>query len=64
MILQALGGFVFGFILGMMLNSYLLRNVPKEKMTGDRSIRLKYGALNWLIALGFMFFMIKFGNVK
>lgn len=64
MILHALGGFVFGFILGMFLNSHLLRDVPKEKLTTDRSIRLKYGALNWMIAFAFMALMIWAGKIN
>ena len=45
------GGFLIGMILGGLLNGYLLRHRPREEWRTNRSLRLKYGALNWLIAL-------------
>ncbi len=62
--LFGISGLVVGFIIGMMLNSYLLRDVPKEKFTNDRSIRLRYGLLNWGVALLFMALMLMIGQTK
>jgi dipeptide/tripeptide permease len=44
-------GFVIGFLLGMIANAYLLRGVSRERLRTDRDIRLKYGALNWGLAV-------------
>lgn len=62
--LYGIGGLVFGFIIGMALNAYLLQDVPKEKYTKDRGLRLKYGLLNWIIAILFMFIMIAIAKTK
>lgn len=62
--LLSISGLVFGFIIGMILNSYLLRDIPKEKLTTDRNIRLKYGLLNWAIAVIFMTIMFMIGQTK
>ena len=43
-------GFITGFICGMLINLYLLKDVPREKLR-DKNVRLKYGGLNWGIAL-------------
>ena len=44
-------GFIGGFILGLMLLSFLLRNVSKEDLVNDPYIKWKYGILNWVIAI-------------
>lgn len=62
MIILGLGGFIFGFVMGLILNSYLLRNVPPENYTKDKSIRIKYGLLNWSIAIIFMILMLLIGQ--
>jgi hypothetical protein len=49
--LYALTGFALGFIAGMIANAYLLRDVPRAKYLNDKSMRLRYGSLNWAIAL-------------
>lgn len=64
MILLGLGGFVFGFVLGMALNGYLLRDIPPEAYTKDKSIRIKYGLLNWSIAIIFMILMLFIGQLN
>lgn len=46
-----LTGFIIGFIAGMIVNAYLLRGVPRETYMNDKNMRLKYGALNWILAL-------------
>ena len=44
-------GFIVGFIAGMIANRYLLRDVSAEEMRKNKDLRLKYGALNWAIAI-------------
>jgi ABC-type antimicrobial peptide transport system permease subunit len=44
-------GFAVGFGFGQMLLFFLLRGVSKEDMLNDKHIQLKYGFLNWSIAL-------------
>lgn len=44
-------GFIGGFALGIMLLSFMLRNVSQEDLLNDRYLRWKYGVLNWLIAV-------------
>lgn len=44
-------GFISGFIAGQMLLLFLLRNVSKEDMLNDKYIKVKYGLLNWIIAI-------------
>lgn len=44
-------GFIGGFCLGVMLLSFLLRNVSQEDLLNDRYLRWKYGILSWLIAV-------------
>lgn len=44
-------GFIGGFILGQMVLALLLRGKSREDLLNDKSLRWKYGLLNWLIAL-------------
>lgn len=44
-------GFVIGFAFGQMLLSFLLRGVSKEDMLNDKHIQLKYGLMNWGLAI-------------
>jgi len=44
-------GFTIGFAFGQMLLFFLLRGVSKEDMLNDKYIQLKYGLLNWGVAL-------------
>lgn len=46
-----IAGFTVGFSLGQLFLFFLLRGVSKEKMLKDKNIHLKYGLLNWLVAL-------------
>lgn len=45
-------GFIAGFILGQMVLAYLLRGVSRDRLLEDKSLRWKYGLLNWVIAVG------------
>lgn len=44
-------GFIGGFILGQMVLALLLRGKTREQLLTEKSLRWKYGLLNWLIAL-------------
>jgi len=44
-------GFIGGFVAGQMLLLFLLRNVSKEDLLNDPYIKMKYGILNWVIAI-------------
>lgn len=50
MFIYGLAGFFAGMIGGAFLNARLLRHVPKADWQ-KREIKLKYGALNWLLGL-------------
>ncbi len=44
-------GFIGGFVLGLWLLYFLLRDVSKEDLMNDPYIKWKYGILNWIIAI-------------
>ena len=44
-------GLIAGFMLGLMVLSFLLRDVSKEDLLNDPYIKWKYGMLNWGIAI-------------
>lgn len=54
-----LSGFVIGFVLGMLVNLYLLRAVPRDRYMADKSLRLRYGLLNWGFAIIGMIIALK-----
>lgn len=43
-------GFILGFIAGQVILLKLLKDLPKDKLINDSSLRWKYGTLNWLLA--------------
>lgn len=43
-------GLIGGFFLGLLVLSFLLRNVSQEDLLNDPYIKWKYGILNWIIA--------------
>lgn len=47
----AVTGFIIGFSFGQLLLFFLLRGVSREKMLEDKYIQLKYGTINWIVAL-------------
>ena len=44
-------GLIFGFGMGQALLFFLLRDVPKEDLLEDETIKYKYGLLNWIVAV-------------
>ena len=44
-------GLVSGFMCGLMLLTFLLRNVKHEDLMNDPYIKWKYGLLNWGVAI-------------
>lgn len=51
MFLYCLTGFLAGMVAGALLNRFLLRNIPAEQWRTDHDLKMKYGGLNWLIAI-------------
>lgn len=46
-------GFIGGFLVGQMALYFLLRHKSKEELLEDKSLKFKYGLLNWgFAALG------------
>ncbi len=46
-----IAGFIFGFFVGLMALSFLLRDTDKEDLLNDPYIKWKYGILNWIFAI-------------
>lgn len=44
-------GFIIGFVAGMGINAYLLQGIPRDEFRRNKKLRMRYGALNWAIAL-------------
>lgn len=44
-------GFISGFMLGQLILLRLLRGYSNDELMSDKSLRWKYGLLNWLVAL-------------
>lgn len=57
--LQGLTGFIIGFIIGMVVNAILLRQVPKSEYMTNKNLRMRYGGLNWFIAILGMIIALK-----
>ena len=51
MFVYGFSGLVIGFIIGVMVNVWLLRGVPHAERLSNRRMRRNYGLLNWAIAL-------------
>ena len=52
-------GFIGGFVVGLMVIYFLLRNVPKEELVDNASIKWTYGLLTWAIAAIGAYSMVK-----
>lgn len=44
-------GFIGGFIFGQMLLYFLLRHKSREQLLQDKSLKWKFGLLNWGAAI-------------
>ncbi len=62
MFLRGFLGLLTGFIIGMALNSYMLKGVTREQMLRDKNLRLRYGLLNWLVAFLGMAIALEFNS--
>lgn len=43
-------GFIAGFALGLLILNRLLRHRPASELMNNKSLQLRYGLFNWLIA--------------
>lgn len=43
-------GFISGFVLGLRILGYLLRDRSREDLLSDKGLRMSYGLLTWAIA--------------
>lgn len=44
-------GFIAGFLAGQKLLLYILRDYSNEELMQDKSLRWKFGTLNWALAI-------------
>ena len=44
-------GFIGGFIVGQMVLHFFLRNKSREELLHDKSLKWKYGLINWGLAI-------------
>lgn len=51
-------GFIGGFAIGQMILFFLLRHKTKEELLNDKSLKWKFGLLNWALAIAGAWFMI------
>lgn len=51
--LAAIFGLLAGFAAGQMVLLRLLKDRSRQELLNDRTLRWKYGTLNWLIAVVF-----------
>ena len=56
-------GFIIGFAVGMAVNAYLLRGVPRAEYFNNKKLRTRYGALNWAIAIFGMIIGLAIGRM-
>lgn len=51
--LYGIGGGLFGFLAGQAIIFNLLKDTPAEEIRENKSLKLKYGLLNWaFVAIG------------
>ena len=51
-------GFILGFVAGQAILYFMLRNVSTEDLVEDKSLRLKYGLINWGVAIGGAYYAV------
>lgn len=52
-------GFVMGFVFGQMLLYFLLRHRARQDLLNDKSLKWKYGIINWACAAAGAYGMIE-----
>lgn len=55
-------GFVLGFIGGLGILHFMLRNVSSEELLEDKYLKVKYGLLNWGMAIGGAYYAVYIYN--
>ena len=50
-IISGIAGFFIGFMIGQLVLSKLLAGKSRDELLSDKSLRLKYGLINWGFAL-------------
>ncbi|MCD8571064.1 MAG: hypothetical protein LRY76_06015 [Alphaproteobacteria bacterium] len=52
-------GFLGGFAVGQMVLFFLLRHKTREELLSDKSLKWKYGTINWAFAILGAWFMVE-----
>lgn len=52
-------GFIAGFIIGQMVLYFFLRNKTNRELVEDKSLKTKYGLLNWGLAILFSYIFVQ-----
>jgi hypothetical protein len=47
----AIIGFIGGFMVGQWILMHLLQGIPTNELINNKKLRLKYGIINWLVAI-------------
>lgn len=56
-------GFIGGFLCGQMVLYFLLRHKTRNELLNDKTLKLRYGLLNWLFAgLGAYSFVVMYNQ--
>ncbi|MDH5723246.1 MAG: hypothetical protein OEY94_08010 [Alphaproteobacteria bacterium] len=51
-------GFILGFVGGLGILYFMLRNVSNEDLIEDKYLKLKYGLLNWGMAIAGAYYAV------
>ncbi len=58
--LIAVLGLIAGFVIGQTIIYFLLSDTPADVIKNDKDLKIKYGLLNWMIALIFAWLAVTF----
>lgn len=58
--LIAVSGLIFGFVIGQSMIYFLLSDTPADVIKNDKDLKIKYGLLNWVIAIIFAWLAVMF----
>lgn len=58
--LIAVIGLIFGFVIGQSMIYFLLSDTPADVIKNDKDLKIKYGLLNWVIAIIFAWLAVMF----